>query len=193
MMGRVGEKVARIWFALCHARKFASIGRRSHIVSPFRLDGASRIVIGADTLVQRGGWLYCVGVDGIEPALTIGDGCVFGYNSHITAVRDVRIGDHVLTANNVYISDNVHSYEDTRVPIMHQPVLFRRAVSIGAGSWIGENACVIGASVGRNCVVSANAVVTRDAPDWCVVAGVPARVIRQFDPIARRWVTGPLS
>jgi len=138
--------------------------------------------------MQAGAWLYCCGIDGVPAALKIGEGCVFGYNNHITAVREVLIGDCVLTANNVYISDNLHEYEDVSRPIMHQPVRFKKAVSIGDGCWIGENVCIVGASIGRNCVIGANAVVTRDIPDFSVAAGIPAVVTRQFDPHLQKWV-----
>ena len=56
----------------------------------------------------------------------------------------------MLTANNVYISDNSHGYEDVSRPIMQQPVVFKGPVSIGEGSWIGENV-IIGADIRRNC------------------------------------------
>lgn len=189
MMTRVTEKLARVWFGLRHANRFKSFGAKSHVAGPFRVDGVTRISIGSATFVQGGGWLYCVGIDGADASLSIGDGCVLGYNNHVTAVRNVRIGDHVLTANNVYISDNVHDYQDTTVPIMDQPVVFRQPVTIGSGSWIGENACIIGANVGRNCVVGANAVVTRDVPDFCVVVGIPARIIRRFDAPSQTWIS----
>jgi acetyltransferase-like isoleucine patch superfamily enzyme len=94
-----------------------------------------------------------------------------------------------LTANNVYISDNLHSYEDISVPVIKQPVRFKKAVLIGSGSWIGENVSIIGASVGRNCVIGANSVVTRDIPDYSVAVGAPAVVIRQFDQRAGAWVS----
>ncbi len=121
--------------------------------------------------------------------MKIGMGCVFGYNNHITAVGSVSIGDQVLTANNVYISDNVHAYGDITQPIMHQPVLVKGKVTIGDGSWIGENACIIGACIGRNCVIGANAVVTRDVPDYSVAVGAPAVVIRQYDMTKGEWVS----
>jgi acetyltransferase-like isoleucine patch superfamily enzyme len=71
---------------------------------------------------------------------------------------------------------------------MHQSVKFKQRVAIGDGSWIGENACIIGASIGRNCVIGANAVVTRDIPDYCVAVGIPAAVIRRFDVTLQKWV-----
>jgi len=59
----------------------------------------------------------------------VGKGCVFGYNNHITSVRHVRIGDNVLTANNIYISDNLHEYEDPTIPVMHQAIRFKNKVN----------------------------------------------------------------
>jgi acetyltransferase-like isoleucine patch superfamily enzyme len=185
---RVGAKMWSMWFAARHGASFARLGRTAFMFRPYRIDGAGSIEIGDGTSLQRGGWLYCVSADGEPARLTIGRGCDFGYQNHITCVRSVTIGDHVLTANNVHISDNSHAYEDVTRPILQQPVRFRRAVSIGSGSWIGENVCVLGASIGRNCVIGANAVVTRDIPDFCVAVGIPAVVIRRFDAARGEWI-----
>lgn len=190
MMDVVLEKLQRVWFSARHGRRFHHVGRKSFVVSPWRFDGVDGIALGDEVFIQRGAWLYCCGVDGQRASLTIGTGAVLGYNNHITAVHSVTIGEHVLTANNVYVSDNVHAYEDVRVPIMHQPVKVKQAVSVGAGSWLGENVCIVGANVGRNCVIGANAVVTRDIPDYSVAVGIPARVIRWFDPEREMWING---
>ncbi len=190
-VSRVFSKLDRIWFRLYFQSAFRVLGKEAFMYRPFRIDGPEGIELGAGATIQRGGWLYCVGLEGIPASLRIGKGCVLGYNNHITAVRDVVIGDHVLTANNVYISDNLHEYEDISRPILHQPVRFNRGVSIGDGSWIGENVSILGARIGRNCVIGANAVVTHDIPDYSVAVGVPAVVIRAFDPQLRRWVACP--
>lgn len=180
-----------LWFRAAEAPALAECGKRTHFHPPYRLEGAGCISLGEDTAFQRGTWLYCVPLDGQGGHLRIGSRCVFGYNNHITAVRDVVIEDDVLTANNVYISDNVHAYEDVHTPIIRQPVRFKGRVTIGRGSWLGENAVILGASVGRNCVVGANAVVTRDVPDHCVAVGAPAAIIRHYDAVAGRWRPGP--
>jgi acetyltransferase-like isoleucine patch superfamily enzyme len=83
----------------------------------------------------------------------------------------------------------LHAYEDISQPIIRQQVLFKGEVVIGDGCWIGENACIIGASVGRNSVIGANAVVTRDIPEYSVAVGAPAVVIRRFDKTLGRWVS----
>lgn len=189
-MQRFLTKIAKIWFRFFYGQKFKKLGTSTFIFSPFRLDGIKNIMLGSKTLLQSGTWLYCEEIDGITASLTIGNECTFGYNNHITAVRDVSIGNQVLTANNVYISDNLHGYEDITTPVMHQPVKFKKAVSIGDGSWIGENVCIIGASVGKNCVIGANAVVTKDIPDYCVAVGAPAVVIRYYDLQINQWVDG---
>lgn len=58
---------------------------------------------------------------------------------------------------------------------------------IGEGSWLGENVCVIGASVGKHCTIGANAVVTKDIPDYSVAVGIPAKVIKQYNFKTQRW------
>ncbi len=186
---RILSRLYRMWFACRYSRAFKQLGAGAALFRPFRVDGSADISIGAKTIFQRGVWLYCCGVEGRPAALTIGEGCAFGYNNHITAVGQMAIGNNVLTANNVYISDNLHGYEDINVPIMHQPVRFKREVAIGNGCWIGENACIIGAQVGKNCVIGANAVVTSDIPDYSVAVGAPAVVIKQFDPNLKLWVS----
>ena len=185
---RLLVKLWSVWFMVRFGPAFRVLGSGAFLFRPFRVDGAAGIELGERSVLQRGTWLYCCGVEGVSASLKIGKGSVFGYNNHIAAVREVVIGDYVLTANNVYISDNLHGYEDISKPVMHQPVRFKSAVSIGDGSWIGENACIIGARIGRNCVIGANAVVTSDVPDYCVAVGIPAVVTRKFDVNQKKWV-----
>jgi len=185
---RLRAKLRRTWFSLAHAPRMLACGKKAFIDGPFRIDGAQFIQLGERSVIQARGWLYCVPVDGVPGQLRIGARCVFGFNNHIAAVREVLIEDDVLTANNVYISDNYHEYENVEVPVMQQPIRYRRNVRIGRGTWIGENVCVIGASVGSNCVIGANSVVTQDVPDYSVAVGAPAKVIRQYDHDTRMWV-----
>ncbi len=80
------------------------------------------------------------------------------------------------------LTDQNHGYADPDVPIGRQ-LPSNAAVSIGAGSWLGAGAVVLpGACIGRNVVVAAGSVVRGTVPDRCVVAGVPARVVRAYAP-----------
>jgi len=95
--------------------------------------------------------------------------------------------ENVLTADRVYISDCSHGYSDVAVPVCKQAVVQKKSVRIGEGSWLGINVCVLGANVGKHCVIGANSVVTKDIPDYCVAAGSPARVIKRFDMVSGLW------
>ena len=124
---------------------------------------------------------------GPDPVLRIGDRCVIGRGSHIVAHHSIEIGADVFTGPYVYITDQNHSYADLEVPVGRQwPVNSR--VRIGAGTWLGTGAVVLpGADIGRNVVVAAGAVVRGSIPDYAVVGGVPAKVIREYLP-GSGWV-----
>jgi acetyltransferase-like isoleucine patch superfamily enzyme len=184
----VFTKIIRIKFRFMRASKFKICGVKVFIHSPYRIDGEKNIQIGDRSIFQSGTWLYCLPNGTHDGCLKIGSDCIFGYNNHIAAVKEIVIEDFVLTANNVYISDNIHEYEDINIPIINQPIRFKKSVFIGRGSWIGENVSIIGAKIGRNCVIGANSVVTHDVPDFSVAVGAPAKVIRQYDQKINQWV-----
>lgn len=176
------------WFRLAFGRRFRKFGRGVSVIFPAGIDGAANIALGDDVYIAYKTFLAAVPHTGQPQCLlAIGSGCRIGRFNHIYATQRVVLGDHVLTANNVYISDNLHGYQDPDVPIVLQPIRQNRTVSIGAGSWLGHNAVVLGAQIGRQCVIGANAVVTTDIPDHCVAVGAPAVIIRRFDPATQTW------
>lgn len=135
-------------------------------------------MIGVDTTLSAG---FGPGQQlGDDPIITIGDRVVLGRGSHVVGHRRIEIGDDVYTGPSVYVTDQNHRYDDTELPIGRQwPT--NQPVRIGAGSWLGTGVVVLpGANIGRNVVVAANSVVRGDVPDRCVVAGMPARVVRRW-------------
>jgi acetyltransferase-like isoleucine patch superfamily enzyme len=169
-------------------KAFRRFGRGSIMAFPTgSVFGEAGIEIGADTLIGQQVSISAGMLPGQDlfqlTLLTIGDRCVIGRGSHIIAHQSITIGDDVWTGPYVYITDQNHGYEDLDVPIGRQfPV--NRPVSIGAGSWLGAGAIILpGARIGRNVVVAAGSVVRGDVQDHCVVAGVPARVIREHTQI----------
>jgi acetyltransferase-like isoleucine patch superfamily enzyme len=184
----IHHKLKKLLFYYLNKSKFKFLSKTATFISPVRFDGMGGIKIGDNSFIQSGAWLYCRGVNGFEANLSVGSNCEFGYNNHIASIESVMIGDSVLTANNVYISDNIHEYLDVNKPIIQQSIRFKGAVNVGDGAWIGENVCIIGASIGKNSVIGANSVVTRDVPDFCVAVGSPARVIRRFDVELQKWI-----
>ena len=166
-------------------RRFAAFGPGSMAAfPPGSVFGEGSIAIGADTLIGALVSLSAGMVPGQDlgplPVLRIGDRCVIGRGSHIVAHQSLVIGDDVFTGPYVYITDQNHCYEDLDEPIGRQ-MPHNAAVRIGSGSWLGAGAVVLpGACIGRNVVVAAGSVVRGTVPDRCVVAGVPARVVRQY-------------
>jgi acetyltransferase-like isoleucine patch superfamily enzyme len=165
-------------------RVFREFGAGSLITFPHgSIFGEEWITIGRDTLIA-GQVTISAGIMpghdlGPDAVLHIGDRCVIGRGSHIVAHQSIDIGDDVWTGPYVYITDQNHGYADPEMPIGRQlPV--NKPVSIGAGSWLGAGAIVLpGTRIGRNVVIAAGSVVRGEVPDRCVVAGVPARVVRQ--------------
>ena len=175
-------------YLILNRRRFKYVGRKVRFVRPLRVDGIRNISIGAGVSIHVGTWLAAVPLTGKEAELVIKDGACLGNYNHIYATQSVIIEKNVLTADKVYISDNLHSYEDVTLPVIRQPIKQCKPVVIGEGSWLGENVCVIGASVGKHCVIGANSVVTRDIPDFSVAVGAPAKIIKLYDAENNKWI-----
>ncbi len=175
-------------FYFLFSRAFGGFGNKSRIISPVAIEGVENIFLGNHVFVAAHSCLAAVQLTESDFCrLNIGDGCKIGRFNHIYATNKITIEKNVLTANNVYISDNLHDYENIDIPVMDQPVIQKSEVIIGEGSWLGHSSCIIGAKIGRHCVVGANSVVTRDVPDYSIVVGAPARIIKRFDVDAKIW------
>ena len=166
---------------------FGHIGHTVRIYNPLRINGYSHISIGDDVRIAEQAWIEALPLTGEQCSLIIKSGVRIGHFNHIFCTKSVIIEENVLTADRVYISDNAHNYSDISIPIMHSPIKQLKEVVIGEGSWLGENVCVIGAVIGKHCVIGANSVVTRDIPDYSVAVGAPARVIKRYNCTSKVW------
>ena len=94
----------------------------------------------------------------------------------------------MLFAPHVHISDRNHGFEDIHTPISRQKVTSNGPVVIGAETWLGFGCQVMsGVKIGRHCVIAAGAVVVKDVPDYCVVGGNPARILKQYNLMTNKW------
>ncbi len=163
-------------------------GRNSKLFKPTNLTGHKRIFIGHNVFISHLGWLAADPLTGDNNCrLIIGDGTYIGRFCHIYSTAGIEIGKKVLIADKVYISDNLHGYENINLPVIDHPVIQANKVTIGEGSWLGENVCVIGASVGKHSIVGANAVVNTDIPDYCIAVGIPAKIIKRYNFETKSW------
>lgn len=99
---------------------------------------------------------------------------------HNTIIGPVTIGSHVNLAQGITVTALNHNFSDTNKRIDEQGIS-TNAVTIDDDVWVGANAVILpGVKIGSHCVVAAGAVVTKDVPPHSLVAGVPAKVIKQI-------------
>lgn len=131
-------------------------------------------------------------LNGTKESLYIGENCQFGDSTHIVALNRVEIGDNVLIASKVFISDSSHGiYKGANCSVPNSKPnsrkLIKKDIHIGDNVWIGENVVILpGAKIGNGCIIGANCVVTKTIPKNCVVIG-NNKVIKKFNEKEAYW------
>jgi acetyltransferase-like isoleucine patch superfamily enzyme len=166
-----------------------------HFASHINRQQATRISIGDSVSLRKGAWLNVADENrNGEPAIVIEENCHIGTDSIVSAKNQIYIERDVLIAQSVLIVDHNHAYEDITIPIVKQGITEGGRIRIRSGCWIAHGAAILcpkgELTIGRNCVIAANSVVTRSIPDYSLVAGLPARIIRQYDPVTKTWRIG---
>lgn len=169
------------------AKKFVKYPEKMTITPPLQLRGASYMTIGKNFVARRNLILECW--DEYEskkytPELIIGENVNLGENNHIGCINKVTIGNNLLTGRNVYITDHYHGKIDGH-DLYKEPIkrtLYSKgSIEIGNNVWIGDNVSIMpNTKIGNNVIIGANAVVTKDIKDNMVVAGVPAKIIKDL-------------
>lgn len=130
---------------------------------------------------------------GDRKTLFIGERCEFGDNVHVVAYERVRIGNDVLMASKIFISDTNHGkYKEERQDSPDKPPkerpLVTKPVEIGDRVWIGENVVILaGSRIGNGCIVGANAVVCGEMPDNVIAVGAPAKPVKKWNELKKEW------
>lgn len=123
-----------------------------------------------------------------KPSITIGNGCVIGIRNSFAAIESITIGNNVLFAGYVHITDHSHGYEDITKPITPQQLVSKGPVIIDDDCWLGFGCEILsGVHIGQHCVVAARAVVTKNVPSYSIVAGNPARIIKRYNLETNKW------
>ena len=154
---------------------FRSIGKSVRFNGWVRFEKSGKeIRVGDQTMIGVGCY-FCVDQSG---GILIGRNVGINDFCYLASVSRIVIEDNVRIAEFVSIRDYDHEFGRCDIPISLQG-LRSSPIRICEGSWIGRGVMITsGVTIGRGCVVGANAVVTKDLPDWCVAVGVPARVIK---------------
>lgn len=110
--------------------------------------------------------------------LSIGRNVTMQPMTYIEASGGVTIGDDTSIAHGVSIMSETHVTKDPNIPFKNQGMVYK-PVKIGNDVWIGAKVTIMaGVTVGNKAIIGANSVVTKDVPDYAVVVGAPARIIK---------------
>ncbi|SMB90164.1 DapH/DapD/GlmU-related protein [Deinococcus hopiensis] len=161
------------------------------------ISGRRDIIIGKDVTIGKRSRIEAISRHGERryiPHLSIGKGTAINDDVHIACISRVSIGEDVLMASRIYISDHNHGiYNGSNPDSPYNPPNNRplsiQPVHIGSKVWLGEGVCVLpGVSIGDGAIVGANSVVTRNIPANSIAVGVPAQVIKVFKEELGTWI-----
>lgn len=176
---------------------FASVGRdlSVHCTCELRRPHAVGMKLGNSVLIAPGVWLNVADEANLDaPVIVLDDRVRIGRWTQISAKNCIHLERDVSISPSVLLMDHNHSYSDPRLPVEKQGLTTGGQIRIECGCWIGHGAAIICGHgqlvIGRNSVVAANALVTRSFPAYCVIAGNPARIVKQWDGADQRWVLG---
>ena len=169
--------------ALLYAPFFGKFGMPSYFGKPIFLKGIRHVFIGKKVRIfphlrmetQDGGTIY------------IADDVVISQNVHITSAGKLEIGKSSLILANVFITNIDHDYTTIGQHVVKQKI-FVKETKIGENCFIGMGAAIMAGTVlGKQCVVGANSVVRGTFPDYCVIAGAPAKIVKKYNEETQSW------
>jgi carbonic anhydrase/acetyltransferase-like protein (isoleucine patch superfamily) len=179
-------KLAGSAFTAFNRNEFKHMGKDVFLSSDLILRGPEFIDIGNNSSVgpRCSLTVWDVGVKKSNVSLSIGKSTSIGEGAHITASNRITIGNNVLFGKYVTVSDNNHgatTLAAIEVPPSQRALVGKGPVVIEDNVWIGDKATILsGVTIGYGAIVAANSVVLEDVPAATVVAGIPARPVKQM-------------
>lgn len=129
---------------------------------------------------RAGAYAICCSKISLGDRVVIRPGCML-FADPRNEGAGITIEDDVMLGSGVHIYVHNHKFDDPSVPIINQGHYQSEPVLLERGSWVGAGTIILpGVTVGRNAVVGAGSIVTKDVPAFTVVGGNPARVLRKI-------------
>ncbi len=162
---------------------FRKYGNFGYLGNPIVISGKKNISIGNRVRIYPGLRMEAINNGTID----IRDNVSIGQNFHCTAGGNLVIGSNCTVLGNTFITDIDHDYRQIGVHILDQPQIVKET-KIGENCFIGYGAAIqAGTILGKQCVVGANAVVRGKYPDFCVIVGAPARIVKKYNMQTGEW------
>ncbi|WP_163929936.1 acyltransferase [Paraferrimonas sp. SM1919] len=188
-------------FFVFYSKKFKK-SNKVFLKSGFHVSGHKNITIGDNFYAGLNLRLEAItsyGDQCFSPVLMIGDNVFLNDNVHIGCTNKVVIGDNVLMASKIFITDHNHGYYSEEMSFKHQSpdlppsqrlITNDDSVVIGDNVWIGESVSILaGASIGNGTVIGANSVVVGRVPEFSIAVGNPAKVVKRYCVKQRAWIS----
>lgn len=161
---------------------------------PFDVRNKSNIFIGKGFTSGVGCRIEAYPQNGQDKVLFFGENIEINDYVHIAAGEKIVIGNNVLIASKVFISDINHGNyagidQDSPMSTPNSRSLSTDSIEIKDNVWIGEGVCIMsGVTIGFGCIIGASSVVTKSIPDYCIAVGTPAKVIKKYDLERKEWL-----
>ena len=152
-----------------------------------------QISIGEGSVIGKDTWLNVICEDNsVQFPLQIGGRSSIGRNNVISVKNKIVIAKGVVTGPQVLIMDHNHEFRNVHIPILDQGVTIGGEIELEEGCWIGFGAVILcsrgSLRIGRNSIVGANSVVTKDVEPMTVVVGSPARAVSRYESSVGGWI-----
>ena len=169
--------------ALLYSPFFGKFGLPSYLGKPVFLKGIKNVFIGKKVRIFPN--LRMETQDG--GTIRIHDDVVISQNVQITSAGNLEIGKRSLVLANVFITNIDHDYSEIGKHVVKQKI-FVKETKIGENCFIGIGAAIMaGTILGKQCIVGANSVVRGHFPDYCVIVGSPAKIVKKFNVETQVW------
>lgn len=163
---------------------FAKFDFPSYIGKPIFIGNFKRIFIGKRVRIFPGARIEVINKNS---SIVFEDNISIGQNFHATSGGDLVIGRNTTFAENIMITNIDHDYQEIDKHILDQKHVINET-KIGENCFIGFGAVIqAGTILGRQCVVGSNSVVRGTFPNYCVIVGTPAKIVKRYDEHSKKW------